>query len=192
MSNLKDRVWLTSKSHIFAEVRFNLYDVTSHIFLTSMSLLMIIAAIFYQEFATHIPYFDKITVTISLIIFTTSLIIYGFKFKEIANLHRECYLKLQALEREFDNNPEPEKIYQTILDQYPNHSPRDYEELILARTCFGNETLSNGGREITWTFWMLLMKAIRFVIFWGLIFGPPLLAAMLFAWPLLASANPTS
>ena len=180
MSNLKDKMWLTCKARMISEKRYRLYDVTSHLFLTYISLLMIVASVFFDELALEVPNFRIITIILALFLFATSLIIYGFKFSEMANKHRDCYLKLQGLEQDFDHQSDPGSAYQEILSCYPNHAQRDFEDLVLARTCFGKSNLQSGEKEITWTISMLLKKIIRIFGFCLLILSPPILVTFLF------------
>lgn len=165
MSNLKDKIWLTSKTRMFSEKRYRLYHLTSHLCLTYMSLLIIITSVFSGELALVVQYLDKIIITLALLLFTTSLIIYGFGFSEMANKHRDCYLKLQGLEQNFDEQSDPGAVYQEILSCYPNHAQRDYEDLVLDRTLFGTRRLQSGEENINWTVWMLLKKVIRVAAF---------------------------
>lgn len=174
MSNLEDKIWITGKTRIFSEKRYRLYDVTSHLCLTYMSFLMIVASVFSKEIAAVLPHFDKITITLALFLFTMSMVIYGFKFSLIANQHRDCYLKLQALEQNFGQLLDPGAAYQEILTGYPNHSSWDYESLILERSLFGNGVLKSGGEEIKWTYWILLKKIFRLTVFLTLIIVPPM------------------
>lgn len=141
MSNLKDKIWLTCKTRMHSEKRYRLYDMTSHLFLSYMSLLMIVASVFSKELAFEVPHFNIITIILALFLFTTSLIIYGFRFSEMANKHRDCYLKLQGLEQNLDQQSDPGIAYQEILTCYPNHAEMDFEDLVLARTFFGNSKL---------------------------------------------------
>ena len=186
MSSLRDKIWLTCKIRMFSERRYRLYDVTSHLLLSYMSLLIIVAFVFSDELGSEVPHFDKIAITLALFLFTTSLIIYGFRFSEMANKHRDCYLKLQGLEQNFDQQSDPGTAYQEILSCYPNHAQRDFEDLVLDRTCFGNRRVHSGEEEITWTGWMLLKKVIRFFAFWFLILVPLLLVTFLFLRPFLS------
>ncbi|MCB7130127.1 MAG: SLATT domain-containing protein [Candidatus Brocadiales bacterium] len=191
MSILKDRIWITCKTRMFSEKRYRWYDLASHFFLTYMSLLIIVAFVFSNELVLAVPHFDKITITLALFVFTTSLIIYGFRFSEMANKHRDCYLKLQHLERTFDQQSDPEAAYQEILSCYPNHEQRDYEDLVLDRTFFGKRGLKIGEERIKWTYWLLLKKAIRFVVFWFLILAPPLSVSTFFLLPFLSDLSGT-
>ncbi len=163
-----------------SERRYRLYDITSHLFLTYMSFLLIISSVFSDELRLTIEYLDKITATLALFIFTTSLIIYAFKFSERADKYRECYLRLQGLEQSFDNEKDAVGAYQEILSGYPNHSPTDYEDLVLDRTFFGNRTLQTDGEPIKWTSWMLLKKVLRFITFWLVVLAPPCVTTLIF------------
>lgn len=185
MSILKDRIWITCKTRMYSERRYRLYDVTSHIFLSYMSLLIIIAAVFSDELSKSVSHFGAITIILSLFLFATTLIVSGFKFSETANKHRDCYLKLQNLEQTFDQHADAAAAYDQILNLYPNHAQRDYEALVLDRTLFGRGSLMSGQTKITWDYWILFKKISRFISFWVLIISVPLYISYLFLWPFL-------
>ena len=189
MSNLKDRIWVTSRSRVFSENRYRLYDLTSHLFLTYMALLMIIASVFSKELGLVVRHFEKITILLALFLFTTSLVIYGFRFSEMAGKHRDCYLKLQGLELNFDGLSDPSTLYQEILSCYPNHAQRDYENFIIDRTLFKAAKLTVDKEAISWTKWMLLKKVVRIAAFWFLVLAPPFSITYLFSSPFLAGPS---
>ena len=105
----------------------------------------------------------------------------------MANKHRDCYLKLQGLEQDFDQQSDPGIAYQEILSCYHNHAQKDFEDLVLARTCFGKDKLQSGEKEITWTILMLLKKIFRIFGFWLLILAPIFLVTFLFLKSFLIS-----
>lgn len=191
MSNLKDKIWITYKTRTFSEKRFRLYDRCSHLSLAYMSLLMILATVFSEKLAKAVPHFDVIIITVPLFLFTVTLIILGYRYSRTADDFRECYLKLQALEQNFDNEDDPIGAYHNILACYPNHSPWDYENLVLERTLFGNETLHIGDMPIKWRPWMLLRKVLRTVAFYLFVGILPISVTYLLLQPFIFGSGTT-
>ena len=189
MDDLKDKIWITRHSRIYSEKRYKLYDVTSHIFLSFISLLLIFGSIFSEDIGGYSTYFDKIMIFISLLVFSTSLIVYGFKFEGKSKQYRECYLKLQDLEQNLQNLKFPEQEYISILKDYPNHSDRDYHDFIFSRNFFNDMEITIGKKKIRWTWWMLMGKVVRFIMFWCLLLIPPILIVCFFAQPFLYATN---
>jgi len=185
MADLADKIWITAHSRMYSEKRYKIYDISSHIFLSYLSLLLIVGSIFSKDLGGYLAHFDKLMVTLSLLVFTTSLIIYGFKFGEKSNQYRECYLKLQALGQNLKNVNSPEQEYASILECYPNHPDRDYHDFIISKTLIDRGTITSGGENISWTLWMLGTKIIRIVTYWGLLFLPPIFISYFFAQPFL-------
>lgn len=123
-------------------------------------------------------------------LFTTSLVIYGFRFEENANKHRECHLKLQALLSRKDTTDDIQKEYNEILSLFPNHAPIDYIRLIMKQTCFQNKKIwdtENQDIKADWKtivqyFWHYLR--FRFCMY-ALIFIPLILLSYSIWSPLL-------
>lgn len=185
--NLEDKIWLTAKSRIFAEKRYRHYDIVSHVFLSYMSVLIIISSILPDHASQAIKNLDFITVALSIALLVTSLIIAGLRFSTTADKHRGCYLKLQNLYQSLDDTTEPAKEYDKILNGFPNHSSRDYDDFVLDQTLFGKNKLTTDGVSISWDIWMLIRKALRFCTFWLAIFLPPTFILALFLWAVFLS-----
>jgi len=184
-NNLRDKIWITCKTRMVSERRYRTYDTASHLFLTYMSVLMIAVSLFSDQIRSEIPYFDKVAIAIAVALFATTLVVSGFKFSDAANKHRECYLKLQYLDENFDTVADVAKKYNEILLNYPNHAQRDYETLVLNRTLFSSRNMKIGDEEITWSVWMLVGKLIRFAGFASLIIALPLSVTILFVTSIL-------
>lgn len=168
---------------MFSEKRYRTYDIASNIVQTYMAVLMLAASVFSDELRATVPLFDKITIVLSLFLFGSSLIIYGFRFVETANKHRDCYLKLQRLIESYERQSDPGAAYHDILAQFPNHAPRDYEDFVLSGTLFDRKTLKIGDKAITWTAWMLISKVMREAVFWLLILILPAATTLALVWP---------
>jgi hypothetical protein len=192
MADLADKIWITARVRIYSEKRYKKYDISFHIFLSFLSLLLIIGSVFFQELSVYLSHFGKLMITLSLLVFATSLIIYGFKFGEKSNLYRDCYLKLNALEQNLENVNSPNNAYESILECYPNHSDWDYHDFIISKTLFSGETITSNGHPIKLTWWMLAGKIIRFVAYWGFLVIPPVAISYLFVQPFfIAASTPT-
>ena len=164
--DIRDRLWITAKSRMVAEVRLNRYDLASHLILSYYALTNILAAIFSDALATHVTYFNEITIVVAVVTFAASLIVYGFKFEHTAALHRDCYLRLDELRTMGLKNEEIEKRYHALLAGNPNHSERDYETLVIERTFFKNQDMWNVSGQVKWNYWMLLRRFCRVSIFY--------------------------
>lgn len=188
MENIRDRVWLTARIRMTAEDRYRLYDIVSHIFLSYMSMLMIIATVLADDLSKGVRHFGAITISLTIFVFTASLIVAGFRNRERANQHRDCYLALQSLLDSCSEDAELSRKYHEILPQHPNHSPRDHDDLVLNRTLFGNTPLWNGENKITWSWPMIIRKICRFSFFWALTLSPPISVTALFICSYLSCA----
>jgi len=174
MQDLKDKIWITARTRMITEQRYKRYDIRSHLFISYMSLLMILTTIFSEDLSSVVPYFRQLEVVIPLALFAASLIVYGFKFGDCAHQFRECYLKLQSLYEKFDKTSDPTSEYEEILQRYPNHAESDYEELIIKRTLFDRQKISSGGVNHKWTYWMIAKWLGRVTWFWFFVVGLPL------------------
>ncbi|WP_083464290.1 SLATT domain-containing protein [Phaeobacter sp. 11ANDIMAR09] len=161
---VKDRIWITCKSRIYAERRFRRYDVISHLALSMLSIIVIAITLLRDLLPAEVP-LDAYTVVYSVFILAASIIVFGFKFGEIATLHRECYLRLQRLHDSNENASELLQQYHDILSSYPNHSDTDYESLVIGRTFPNKKNMhSPTGTPISWSFWMLVRWAIHHLL----------------------------
>ena len=177
---LKDKIWITSHVRIHAEKKYKLYNILSHIILSYLSFLLIIGMLFSEHFRTDPELFDKLMITLSLLVFASSLIVHGFKFGEKSNQFRECYLKLQALLGDFKSTEEPEKKYAEILAQYPNHSDGDYHFFLLMETVISGEEIEHGGKTKKFTWFMAISVIFRIVLQLVIIFAPPTVISYFF------------
>jgi len=178
----RDNIWLTSKTRMHAERRFKKYNLISHMLLSYYALLLITLSIFSDTIATSIP-ISKINLALSAAIFGASLVVHGFKFGETAQLHRECYLRLQRLISLEDDEQKLNEKYHEIIVGYPNHSARDFDDLIFERVFIKKEPLHNAEGAIQMTSWMLVDKGLRWLMFWLPVLGLILLPSFLIFSP---------
>jgi len=167
IERIRDKIWITAKSRIQAEIRYRKYNLVTHILLCLLSIILIALTVLRGSLPLNVP-IEGYTVVLSVFILAFSIVVFGFKFGETATLHRECYLCLQLLHDSREKVEELERRYHEILTAYPNHSNSDYERLVLSRT-FPNKTgMSDpNGDQIKWTLLMLLKFCIYEVVFWG-------------------------
>ena len=164
-STMTDNIWLTSKTRMQAERRYKTYSLISHLFLSYYALLMIFHSILSNTPTTSLSA-SQLNLALSVAIFGVSLVVYGFRFGETAQLHRDCYLRLQKLIDLTNDERKLRADYHEIIAGYPNHSARDFDDLIFDRTFMKKEVLRNSKGPIVWTRMILIKKATRFAAFW--------------------------
>ena len=72
---------------------------------------------------------------------------------------------------------EKRKKYREIMMDFPNHTPRDYSDLLVNHIMIEGKTLKNGEKEIRYTNYMLISFLFRFTFYWiliGFLFIAPL------------------
>ena len=160
-----DNIWITAHTRMQAEKRYKRYSLASHLLLSYYAFLMILLSVFSDFIKTSIP-LSQINIALAIAVFSASLIVYGFKFGETAQLHRECYLRLQKLLALVDSEPEMIAQYHEIIEGYPNHSAHDFDDLVIERTLIKNDILRNSNGPIQWTVLMLVRKSFHWLIYW--------------------------
>lgn len=164
MEALRQRIWITAKSRMYAEKRFRTYDVLSHIYLCFLSFIAICLAVFSEFFAQIMPLY-QVSVVVSVFIFGASIVIFGFSFGELAVLHKQCYIRLQEIESDYSLSYDHlHAAYSKINSAYPNHSTADYEQFILERTLLHGRSVGQsfaGTGEVNWTSFMLVKYFAR-------------------------------
>lgn len=169
-SRIKDRIWITAKSRIYAEKRLRKYDIISHLILVLLSVIVIALTLLKGTLPQQAP-LDTYTVVYSVFILAASIVVFGFRYGETATLHRECYLRLQQLHDSREPAEEIERRYHEILSSYPNHSDHDYECLVLGRTFLSAGGMSRpDGTPIKWTWGMACRWIVHEITFWGVPF----------------------
>ncbi|RJF79327.1 SLATT domain-containing protein [Azospirillum cavernae] len=167
MKDVRDRIWITSKVRMISERRYLSYESTAHLLMNTFSGILLLTSIYPDEIGRSVPGLSKINVAFSLLIFGSSLLVYGFKFGETAAKHRECYLKLQRL---LDSNKDDEdnfEKYHDILENYPNQSDRDYYDFVFERYRKRKEPILRPGTdvEIVPSFWVCASYLCRKFLF---------------------------
>ena len=174
----KENVWITSRIRMFSERRLRLYAMISHILLTYYSFLLIVFSIFESTLEFEISFLSEISVSLAVAVFAVSLIVWGFRFEEQASNFRHCYLRLQELYSTYSDSESDTKTYFEIIEGYPNHSDRDFEDFVIDRTFFRKEEIRNSAGRLDYSKWMIFRKVVRSSLFWAsilaLIAAPPL------------------
>lgn len=166
---LLDNIWKTSKTRMITEERYRSYDLAAHILTSYYALMLIVSSIFSAEIVNFTTAFDKISISLAVIVFSLTLILGGFRYSETADKHRNCYLKLQEILRD-TSSTNLAATYSEILKEYPNHSPQDYDRLVVESTIYRNKPIIRSGSEepIHPTMAMIFMhfvRRLRFPIF---------------------------
>jgi hypothetical protein len=143
-ATLRDKIWKTMKSRMRAESRYRSYDLAAHLLTTYYSLSIIFAAVFSDDLRQLIPQADKIVIALSILVFSLSLVLLGFRFSETASKHRECYLRLQRLHNDAEPMDLPQR-YHDILEHYPNHAERDYNDMVVQAVTFSGKSIKVAG-----------------------------------------------
>jgi len=173
------RIWLTYKTRIIAESRFNIYALVSHLALAWYAFLAIAFSIYQPNIAKVIGTegANQISLVISVLTFGLSLVIYGFKFEESARVHRDCYLRMQSLYQSAEPDAKKLDDYRILLDHYPNHATKDYEELLFDAWKAGRVLNGTDGLPIKFS-WLSITKVyVRHaaqLAFLAVVFGAPL------------------
>ncbi len=171
---LPDKIWITYKCRMLAEQRYRHYNPLSHLLTCYYSLLLIILSIFSGQIVSNPQIVQGVGITFSVVVFALSLVLYGFHFGETADKHRECYLRLQSL---YNSNPDAVNLavkYDEIISVYPNHSPRDYRDLIVETVLNGHNPITSPGKgpslSPNWLQYLeYVLRKAMFVIFGYLI-----------------------
>jgi len=95
IDKLRNRIWITERCHMNAEIRNRYLEYYFHITLALFALSSIFIALFQNE--TNVSSFENILTFTTICTLSISLLIFGFSFGEVAAQHRSCYLDLQRL-----------------------------------------------------------------------------------------------
>jgi hypothetical protein len=177
---LRDKMWKTSKCRMRAETRYRRYHLAAHFFVSYYSLLVILASLFATELSAFLPSPDKIIIALSIAVFSWSLVLFGFRFSETADKHRECYLRIQRL---LDTGASTDLAaeYHATIEHYPNHDSSDYNNLLVENAVFLRRPITDANtntairpsigtiisyfvRSILWAFLWLLFLALPFLV----------------------------
>jgi hypothetical protein len=153
LGKIKNRIWITERCHMQAEKRSRFLELYFHIVLASFALASIAVSVFNQNnLDTHK---ESILSFTSITTLCLSLLIFGFKFGEVAANHRSCYLELQKLRAmKSKDHLAIEQKFIEILGYYPNHTNGDYMRLAVSNVFrFDQELESPLGKKTKFSLW---------------------------------------
>lgn len=159
----------------------------SYLAVTYYSVFTIVLSIFESYYSRPYPALEQINLSSSFVVLVASLVAAGFRLEAKAASYRECYLKLQRLYDEKLPDDEKKLKYRDILFDFPNHSDRDYRDLLVNHILLEGKELTNGGKKLRYTLFMLLSFIVRrglYYVFLTILFLGPLLflVAPLLLW----------
>ena len=149
----------------------------SFLAVTYYSLFSVLMSVFQDFYIKIYPALNNINLSASVVVLVASLVSAGFRLEAKASAFRECYLKLQSLHDDEMPEKEKRKKYREIMMDFPNHTPRDYSDLLVNHIMIEGKTLKNGEKEIRYTNYMLISFLFRFTFYWiliGFLFIAPL------------------
>lgn len=152
-------IWLTAKTRMVAEKRLRLWAVVAHLALSWFSFCLIAASV-WAAFNDVDWRYNAANILLSVFVFGLTLILYGFRFEERAGQFRECYLKLQAIDRGSLADQQKLDKYHELLANYPNHSESDWDT-VLFNSWIGNYQLTNSSGLISVTKPMIFRSLLR-------------------------------
>lgn len=173
IQKLKTNIWITFKSRIWAEKRYRNYESMGFFIIQSFCMLLIFTSIFSDKIKVSYPYLDSVNIYLSIVVFSSSLVLWGAKFSETASKHRDCYLDLQNLNNTIgksSNILSASYNYDQILRKYPNHKDIDYQNFLVESIIFSRQRVTSGnGHNINLTFIMCFNVFIRKIVWKTLI-----------------------
>lgn len=97
---------------------------------------------------------------LAIALLALSIFVPSLNLDQQADRFRECYLKLQRLLDTISDEVVLVSAYYDVLDAYPNHPPRHYQDL-LAASYLSKQALTSGGTSIPVTTMMLFAYYFR-------------------------------
>lgn len=180
LDQLRSRIWITERCHMHAEKRSRFLELYFHIVLALFAFATISISIWSATAATAMS--DSVLTLTAIATLCLSLLIFGFKFGEIAAQHRSCYLGLQRLRLgEYSDAAKLNKDYIELLGYFPNHSKGDYYRLAMTNIFLAEQGMTTpNGDKARFGIWNRMSYAFYWISirFFIVIFG--LLPAALF------------
>lgn len=176
------KIYLTSKVRMISESKLKLYSLIGNSLITWYSFCIIILALAQTAKVLSVAYSDVFFAGWSIAIFAASLLVYNGDLQKRAAAFRDCYLELQKLDNSKKSDAMKMREYSDIMFRYPNHSDRDYDDL-LANAWRQNSELINSSGKILVSKMTLAFIAARKITFWifvvVLFLGPIVIAVPL-------------
>lgn len=169
VSKTNDTIWITSRVRMIAERKALRNQNVSFLSVTYYSLFTVVLSIFDDFYSVPYPSIDEINLASSVVVLVASLVAAGFRLEARASVFRECYLKLQTLYDEELADQDKKMKYREIMDDFPNHTPRDYADLLVNHIALEGKKLTNGADQLDYTSFMMLSFLFRFALYWSLV-----------------------
>ncbi|WP_245496867.1 SLATT domain-containing protein [Rhizobium leguminosarum] len=185
MSNVDDRIWITSRVRMIAERKAIRNQNFSYISVTYYSLFTVVLSVFSKFYVQTYPLLEEINLSASVVVLVASLVAGGFRFETRANIYRECYLKLQRLQSKALSVEDRLTEYLDILDIYPNHSEKDYYDLIINHTYWEGKKLKMGDNALVPTPFMWMSYTFRHIFYYACVLFLFVAPLIFLAWPLV-------
>lgn len=168
---LKSRIWITERCHMKSEKRNRFLEYYFHVTLAAYALASIAISLSRGESAE--TELGSVLTFTSVCTLSVSLLIFGFKFGEVAAQHRSCYLELQKIRIDGTDNISDLNIkYIKVLSYYPNHSTGDYMSIIVsnifsstqdAKDAKGDNVKISLHRRISYASYYLFIRLLLFI-----------------------------
>ncbi len=184
-SSINDTIWITSRVRMIAERKALRNQNVSFLAVTYYSLFSVILSIFDDFYVNPYPALNDINLASSVVVLIASLVAAGFRLEARASAFRECYLKLQSLYDEELADHEKRTKYREIMMDFPNHTPKDYTDLLVNHIMLENKTLRSGDSKLDYNCLMAASFFSRAILYWGLV-------SFLFLAPLVILILPLS
>ncbi|WP_454849565.1 SLATT domain-containing protein [Rhizobium binxianense] len=177
-SKINDTIWITSRVRMIAERKSLRNQNISFLAVTYYSVFSVILSIFNDYYDKPYPALNEINLSASIVVLVASLVAAGFRLEARAGAFRECYLKLQRLYDEELSEAQKKMKYREIMLDFPNHSPRDYADLLVNHILLEEKELTSGGKTSMYTRFMAISFFTRNLLYW-------MMLAVLFLGPVI-------
>lgn len=183
--NIKDitnNIWLTKKSRMNSEQRLKVYHYYSNFLIIYYAFLLICVNIVVLDFESFedFEFNGAIELILSVGVFSLSIFTFASDFSGRAARYRECYLRLGQLTEQGLTPEDLKKSYDAVLLGYENHSPRDYEKIIIDNKIRrGKVITSSSGDDISFSKGAIASYYLRYFLRMGIAAIPLLLPVWL-------------
>ena len=174
---------------MYAQKRYNNLSNATYAWLTATSVSLILISVFADELSDVVPFFDKLTISFSVILLAMSQITYSFDFSNLSTQHRLSYLDLQHLHDTWDERDNPIDDYHAILKKYPNHGDVDFENFLFDRTIIQSRSVMVNGSEMTLGWLSGIRCALKKLVMISLTYLAPTLLVLGFLWALVMGTD---
>ena len=154
ITRLSHKVWITRKCRVIAATRLERTNLYWQVLIYYYSLVLLAFSVWTVLPNKSNLYTSFISVISSIVIFSSSLFLNSFNFRDKAQMFKLCYIKLDKINCKLDllkdyENISPEltvenfealhAAYLEVLSNTDNHSEYDYFRLLLDLNSDGNK-----------------------------------------------------